>query len=296
MINKKMKKKGTKTSSFGVSKRENHDSSQFYSRKLYQTRTVINISEYKEAEISSNILDEVHSADSRNLSILPDESVHVMITSPPYNCGKVYDDNLDLDEHRKLMFEVFEQVYQKLVVGGRACINIANLGRSPYIPLHSYLITDMLEIGYLMRGEIIWKKAASAGGSTAWGSWMSASNPTLRDIHEYILVFSKESMKRPKKGRVNTISKEEFMKFTTSIWNFPPESAKRVGHPAPFPEELPRRLIQLYTFEGDIVLDPFCGSGTTCVAALKSNRHYIGFDNSEEYVKLSRERIRKALG
>jgi site-specific DNA-methyltransferase (adenine-specific) len=154
----------------------------------------------------------------------------------------------------------------------------------------------MLEIGFLMRGEIIWDKAASAGSSTAWGSWKSATNPVMRDVHEYILVFSKGSMGRSGEGRTSTITRDEFLEYTKSIWGFPAESAKRVGHPAPFPEELPRRLIQLYTFEGDIVLDPFCGSGTTCVAALKSNRHYIGFDNSEEYVKLSRERISQTLG
>jgi len=146
-----------------------------------------------------------------------------------------------------------------------------------------------------MRGEIIWDKAASAGASTAWGSWMSASNPAMRDVHEYILVFSKGEMQRRGKGKRSTISREEFLKYTKSVWSFPTESATRVGHPAPFPVELPYRLIQLYTFEGDVVLDPFCGSGTTCVAALMTNRHYIGFDNNEEYVKLARERIVNAV-
>jgi site-specific DNA-methyltransferase (adenine-specific) len=230
------------------------------------------------------------------MSILPDESVHLMVTSPPYNVGKDYDLDLGLEEYRTLLRDVCREVYRKLVVGGRACVNVANLGRRPYIPIHSYLIADMLEIGFLMRGEIIWNKAASAGSSTAWGSWKSATNPVMRDVHEYILVFSKDSMGRSGEGRTSTITRDEFLEYTKSIWSFPAESATRVGHPAPFPEELPRRLIQLYTFEGDIVLDPFCGSGTTCVAALKSNRHYIGFDNSEEYVKLSRERISQTLG
>ena len=293
-MNETLKKKGTKTSNFGVSKRENHDSTLFYSRKLYQKYDVKKKFEYKEVQIPEKVVDKVHCIDSRNMSMLPDESVHLMVTSPPYNCGKEYDKNLDLTEYRRLMFEIFEQVYNKLVIGGRACINIANLGRNPYIPLHSYIINDMLEIGYLMRGEIIWQKSASAGGSTAWGSWMSATNPTLRDIHEYLLVFSKGSMRRPRNGRVNTISKKDFMNFTTSIWNFPPESARRIGHPAPYPEELPRRFIELYTFEGDVVLDPFCGSGTTCIAALRSGRHFIGFDNSEEYVELARKRIRES--
>jgi site-specific DNA-methyltransferase (adenine-specific) len=225
------------------------------------------------------------------MSMIPDESVHLMVTSPPYNVGKVYDEDLDLEEYRGLLRDVFGEVHRKLVVGGRACINIANLGRRPYIPLHSYIIQDMAEIGYLMRGEIIWSKAASAGSSTAWGSWLSASNPTLRDVHEYILVFSKGSMRREGEKGESTIARDEFLEYTKSIWNFPTESAKKVGHPAPFPVELPYRLIQLYTYRGDVVLDPFCGSGTTCVAAMRTNRHFIGVDNSEEYVGLARKRI-----
>ena len=93
------------------------------------------------------------------------------------------------------------RLYKKLVTGGRACINIANLGRKPYIPLHSYIIEDMLTIGYHMRGEIIWDKASSAGSSTAWGSWLSAANPVLRDVHEYILVFSKDAFSRKRNGK-----------------------------------------------------------------------------------------------
>ena len=225
--------------------------------------------------------------------MIPDESVHLMVTSPPYNVGKDYDEDLDLEEYRGLLRDVFAEVYRKLVVGGRACVNVANLGRRPYIPLHSYIIEEMAEIGFLMRGEVIWSKAASAGSSTAWGSWLSASNPTLRDIHEYILVYSKGSMKREKQGRESTIKRDEFLEYTKSIWSFPTESAKRVGHPAPFPVELPYRLIQLYTFQGDVVLDPFCGSGTTCVAAMKTQRHFIGVDTSEEYVELARMRLRE---
>ncbi len=288
------KERGTRTSSFGVSKRESHDSSEFYSRKLYDS----NIKEYKTAEerpVPDGVLDTVICADSRDLSLLPDESVQLMVTSPPYNVGKEYDQDLDLEEYRQLLKAICQEVYDKLVVGGRACINVANLGRRPYIPLHSFIISDMLDIGYLMRGEVIWDKAASAGSSTAWGSWMSASNPVMRDVHEYILLFSKGSMGRSGEGRTSTIAREEFLAYTKSVWTFPAESATRIGHPAPFPVELPYRLIQLYTFEGDVVLDPFCGSGTTCIAAIRSNRHYVGFDNNEEYVELARKRIDKYI-
>lgn len=288
------KRKNTKTSSFGVSKRESHNSSDFYSRKIHNNNASI-MKSLVERVIDKDVLDKIHSIDSRDLSMLPDQSVHLMVTSPPYNVGKVYDEDLTLDEYRQLLKKVFSEVYKKLIVGGRACVNVANLGRRPYIPLHSYIIVDMQELGFLMRGEIIWQKAASAGSSTAWGSWLSATNPTLRDVHEYILIFSKGSMQRKGKGRKNTITREEFLEYTKSVWSFPTESAKRVGHPAPFPEELPYRLIQLYTFEGDVVIDPFCGSGTTCLVALKTGRNYVGMDINNEYVKLARKRIRKFL-
>ena len=225
---------------------------------------------------------------------LPDNSVHLMVTSPPYNVGKEYDEDLTLGEYRAFLKRVWAEVYRVLVPGGRVCINIANLGRKPYIPLHAFIVEDMLDLGFLMRGEIIWNKASSSSPSTAWGSWLSAANPTLRDIHEYILVFAKETFtrKNPHK-RKSTISKEEFLEFTKSVWTFPAESAKRVGHPAPFPVELPYRLIQLYTFEGEVVLDPFMGSGQAAIAAIKAKRHYVGYEIEEEYVKLAERRIER---
>lgn len=211
-----------------------------------------------------------------------------------YNVKKDYDEDLSLDEYRKLLKAVFKETYKKLVTGGRACINVANLGRKPYIPLHKYIIEDMLDIGFLMRGEIIWNKATSASPSTAWGSWLSARNPVLRDIHEYILVFCKESFSREGRNKKSTISKEEFLEWTKSVWTFSAVSARSIGHPAPFPVELPYRLIQLYTFEGEVILDPFIGSGQAAIAAIKSKRHYIGYDTNEEYVKLAQRRIKKA--
>lgn len=293
MANIKTNQRSTKTSSFGTSGRINHDSSDFYNSKLYHEFKKPKSIKYVENKINEENLNRIYCKSSERMDEIPDESIHLMITSPPYNVKKEYDKDLTLDEYRRLLKTVFAETYRKLVVGGRACINIANVGRKPYIPLHSYLIQDMLDIGYLMRGEIIWDKGASAAPSTAWGSWMSASNPVLRDVHEYILVFSKGSFSRKKGNRVNTIKKEEFLEWTKSVWSFPAVSAKSIGHPAPFPEELPRRLIQLYSFESDIVLDPFCGSGTTCLAALKSGRKYIGYDIVPEYVELAKRRIKQ---
>jgi site-specific DNA-methyltransferase (adenine-specific) len=143
-----------------------------------------------------------------------------------------------------------------------------------------------------MRGEIIWHKGAGAGVSMAWGSWQSATNPVLRDTHEYILVFSKGSFSRKRSdGREDTITRDQFMEWTKSVWTMSPESAKKVGHPAPFPVELPYRLIQLYTFKGDVVLDPFMGSGSTAIAALKAERKYVGYDVDAGYIRLAEERI-----
>ena len=243
-------------------------------------------------------LNKLYCGDSRDLSFLPDSCLHLMVTSPPYNVGKDYDADLSLEEYLALIKDVMKEIYRILIPGGRACINTANLGRKPYVPLNGYITRVMIELGFLMRGEIIWNKAASSGSSTAWGSWCSASNPTLRDVHEYIMVFSKESFSRSvgkkdkeKIQRESTISKEEFLEFSKSIWTFKAESAKKVHHPAPFPIELPYRLIQLYTFKDETVIDPFCGSGTTCLAALKTGRNYIGIDNNQEYIDTAIQRI-----
>jgi site-specific DNA-methyltransferase (adenine-specific) len=289
------KRKRTKTSTFGVSKREGHDSSPFYNRKMYEA---ININEKIpeiENSIPPNVLDKVLCQDSRKMNNIPDSSVHLMVTSPPYNVGKEYDEDLELNGYFEMLKDVFTETYRVLVSGGRACINIANVGRKPYIPYHKFMIDTMLDVGFLMRGEIIWNKAAGAGTSTAWGSWSSASNPTLRDTHEYILVFSKEKFSRNKKKKESTITRDEFLEFTKSVWVFQPESAKKVGHPAPFPLELPYRCIQLYTFKGEVVLDPLCGVGTTAMASVKTGRHYICLDNDPEYIEKSIKRINDYL-
>ena len=285
----------TETSSFGSVLRESHSSKKFYSAKLFEEYKIPEKVEFKEKKKKKGNLNRIYCKSSENMSEIPDESVHLMITSPPYNVGKEYDEDLSLDEYLNLLTSVFGETYKKLVPGGRACINIANIGRKPYIPLHAMVIEIMLDLGFLMRGEIIWDKSASAGGSCAWGSWMSASNPVLRDYHEYILVFSKQSYSKNKaQKKRDTIERDDFIQWTKSVWTFPAVNAKKIGHPAPFPVELPHRLINLYSYEGDIVLDPFCGSGTTCIAALKNNRNYIAYEINPEYVSLSQNRIEKS--
>jgi len=295
MIKKNSNIKGTVSSSFGTNGRSNHDSSKFYNSKLYNE-----LGQTKEVQKESNIfpkqlLNSTILGSAVDMSMIPNNSVHLMITSPPYNVSKDYDEDLSLNEYLEMLRNVFAETYRVLVNGGRACINLANLGRKPYIPLSDYISKIMLDIGFNMRGEIIWNKASSASPSTAWGSWMSASNPILRDIHEYILIFSKGDYKRERSKvemeiKKDTISREEFMEWTKSIWTFNAESAKRIGHPAPFPVDLPYRLIQLYSFTSDVILDPFIGSGTTAIASLKSSRNFIGFEINQEYINIVENR------
>ena len=284
--------RATQTSRFGSRGRISHDSSYFYASRMYADHQ--GEDQTRPAEVNAlpeSLLNQILVASSEEMTGLPDASVHLMITSPPYNARKEYDEDLTLEEYLRLLENVFRETYRVLVPGGRACVNVANLGRKPYIPLNAFISLMMIEIGFLMRGEIIWDKGSSVGSSTAWGSWLSASNPTLRDVHEYILVFSKGKFKRQKDGRVSTIERDDFLELTKSVWQFPTVSASRIGHPAPFPVELPRRLIELYTFEGDIILDPFMGSGTTAIAALETGRHYVGYELDEGYAELAQQRI-----
>ncbi len=211
------RKNGTQTSAFGTVGRVNHDSSKFYNGRLYeglnQGKDII----YTENPIEPQYINRILCKSSEAMTELPDNSVHLMVTSPPYNVGKEYDENLSLKEYRALLKRVFQETHRVLVPDGRACMNIANLGRKPYIPLHSFIIDDMQDIGFLMRGEILWDKGNSATSSTAWGTYLKANNPVLRDIHEYILIFCKDTFPRfnPQK-RKSTISKEEFLELITN--------------------------------------------------------------------------------
>ena len=209
---KQTRRRPTRTSSFGTNGRISHDSSPFYARALQPDPAVLEVEPQPEQAIPADRLDTIFRHTSEDMRELPDRSVHLMVTSPPYNVGKDYDEDLTMDDYRGLLRRVLAETFRVLVDGGRACVNIANLGRRPYIPIHSYVIEDAHDIGFFMRGEIIWNKAAGAGNSTAWGSWRSPSNPVLRDTHEYILVFQKPPFKRiAPKERAATISRDDFL-------------------------------------------------------------------------------------
>jgi len=281
---------GTRTTSFGTGKRECHDASAFYARGLAAPAWS---SDRSLSDIPARFLNRVFEHTSETMGELADNSVALMVTSPPYHVGKEYDSNSSFEEFLGLLRRVLAETHRVLEPGGRAVVNVANLGRRPYVPLAAMVTTMAVELGFFCRGEVIWVKAAGAAGNCAWGSWRSASNPTLRDLHEYCLCFSKGRMDRVRRGQ-STIERDEFMESTLSVWHLPAESARRVGHPAPFPVALPRRFIELYTFAGDVVLDPFLGSGSTAVAAVEAGRRWVGYDTEAAYARLARRRVRQA--
>ncbi len=241
---------------------------------------------------TSKVKNKIINKSSENMKEIVDNCVALTITSPPYNIGKLSDVEMSDKDYWKMVEKCFKEVYRVTESGGRLVVNVANLGRKPYIPFSDKYTELLISLGFIMRGEIIWQKSKGANANFAWGSWLSASNPVIRDIHEYCLVFSKDSMTKASKG-VSTIEKEEFMDSTLSIWNIPPARAKKIGHPAPYPTELVERFIKLYTYEGELVLDPFIGSGTTAIGALNLNRNYLGYETNEEYIKLANKRIKE---
>ena len=283
---------GTSTSPFGVGKRESHDATDFYAR-------------FRPPEISTDgeVVDftpdpPLICGDARAMDDLKPGSVALVVTSPPYFAGKEYEAALGAGhvpatylDYLAMLRDVFDECKRALEPGGRIAVNVANLGRRPYRSL-SADVTRILQddLGLLLRGEIVWVKADGASGSCAWGSFRKATNPVLRDVTERVVVASKGRFDRARRGE-STLSTDEFLESTLDVWRLPTESARRVGHPAPFPVELPQRLIELYTFRGDLVLDPFLGSGSTAVAAVRTGRRYCGYDTDRAYVELAGKRV-----
>jgi DNA modification methylase len=299
------RRKSTSTSSFGVSRRENHDASDFYGRF-----TPPELHEDDDRVQPSKDIDRIFEGEAQSMDQVPDRSVALVVTSPPYFAGKEYEEALGeghvpatYQAYRKMLEDVFAECVRKLEPGGRIAVNVANLGRRPYRSLSSDVIEILQDrLRLALRGEVIWLKARGSSGSCAWGSFQRPANPVLRDLTERVLIASKDRFDRAINARdrherrlpsESSLSRDEFMEATTDVWEIPPESATRVGHPAPFPVSLPERLIHLYTYYGDLVLDPFIGSGTTAVAAVRTSRHYVGYDTDPNYVQQAITRVEK---
>jgi DNA modification methylase len=237
----------------------------------------------------------------QGMKLLDDCSVDLIVTSPPYNVDlgnnkynknpyNLYNDNREHHDYIEWLRKIFTLTYEKLKSGGRVCINIGD-GKNGAVPTHSDVIQMMCEIGYIPMSVIIWNKN-TVSGRTAWGSFNSPSCPSFPRPFEYILVFAKDNKKLQWKGETD-LTKEEFIDWSLAIWKFAPETRqKKIGHPAMFPEELPKRLIKMFSWKGALVVDPFMGSGTTAIACMNTNRNYIGFEISKEYCDIAEKRIK----
>jgi DNA modification methylase len=299
------RRRNTSTSNFGVSKRESHDSTDFYARF-----TAPELREDDDHVEPKKDIDQIFCGPGQSMDEVPDRSVALVVTSPPYFAGKEYEEALGEGgipatylEYLQMLEDVFAECVRKLEPGGRIAVNVANLGRKPYRSLSGdvvEILQDKLRLA--LRGEVIWLKARGSSGSCAWGSFQRPANPVLRDLTERVVIASRDRFDRALNARdrherelpsESSLSRDEFMEATTDVWEIPPESATRVGHPAPFPVSLPERLIHLYTYYGDLVLDPFVGSGSTTVAAVRTGRHYVGYDTDRKYVEQAIERVEK---
>lgn len=299
-------RRSTSTSAFGASKREGHDASAFYAR--FRTPDISADETLADPLTVDPVRNQIFVGDSREMSQIPDNSVGLVVTSPPYFAGKAYEEALgeghipaDYVEYLEMLTDVFAECRRVLEPGGRIVVNVANLGRRPFRSLASDITTILQdELGLLLRGEVVWLKQRGSSGSCAWGSFRSATNPVLRDTTERLIVASKGRFdrailpaKRAKRGfpSVSTSTSDEFVEATIDVWEIQPESATRVNHPAPFPVTLAERCIDLYSFKGDLILDPFMGSGSTAVAAARLSRSFVGFDTDENYVARALNRV-----
>jgi len=230
------------------------------------------------------------------LSRIPEESIDLIITSPPYNFGHAYagdphDDTHEWNAYFADLLGVWRECDRVLKPGGRIAVNVQPLF-SDYVPTHHIISRQLATLGLLWKAEFLWEKNNYNAKFTAWGSWKSPSMPYIKYTWEFIEVFDKVTHKKAGKRENIDITAEEFKEWVMGRWSFPPETRmKDYDHPAMFPEELPRRLMKLFSYKNDIVLDPFNGAGTTTLVAWKYGRRFIGIDNSRQYCDMAMQRL-----
>lgn len=230
---------------------------------------------------------------------LEENSVDLIVTSPPYNVGIDYGSNDD-----GLSYEAYLEFSERWLFNcfywsrpqGRLLMNVPlDKNKGGQRPVGADLIRIAQKVGWQYHSTIIWNEG-NISRRTAWGSWLSASAPYVIAPVELIVVLYKIEWKKTNGSKISDISKEEFIEWTNGLWTFNGESKKKIKHPAPFPRELPRRAIKLFSFVGDVVLDPFCGSGTTLIEAEIHNRIGIGLEIDPNYCELAKNRILKEVG
>lgn len=239
-------------------------------------------------------------ADTLDRDVLGKDTVDLTVTSPPYNIGKAYtgdskDDSMDYESYLEFSEKWLENVLYWTRDTGRLCLNVGlDKNKDGKRPVCADLTNIALKVGWQYHATVIWNEG-NISRRTAWGSWLSASAPHVIAPVEVIIILHKGDWKRKRQGE-NDITKEEFMDWVLGVWEFNGESAKRVGHEAPFPRELPKRCIKLFSFIGDTVLDPFMGSGTTMIETLNNGRVGIGIEREKHYCDLIRQRVEREVG
>jgi len=248
----------------------------------------------KELNIDDMYFNVIHGDWLQVVKNIPDESIDLIFTSPPYNLGKDYksmNDNRLLKDYLRWHKKVLKSCYRILKKGGRLAWQIGSIidDDRQYFPLHHWVSKTCIDLGYTMRGEIIWDKQ-QIPKRTAWGSWMSASDNKMLPGFEYIELFCKGSKKILHKGE-DTVGRSEFIDWTNAMWHVGPETTLHKDHPAPFPIELPRRIIEMNSYKGNVVLDPFGGLGTTALAAKRVGRVPITVELEIEFANKAVRRM-----
>lgn len=237
----------------------------------------------------------IYNEDILKISAIEENSVDLIVTSPPYDVDikyENYDDSIPYDQYLEFTERWLAKCFKLSKNDGRFCLNIPlDKNKGGQQSVCADITTIAKKVGWKYHSTIIWNEQ-NISRRTAWGSWLSASAPFVIAPVEVIVVLYKERWKKKRKGK-SDITREEFIKWTNGVWNFSGENRVKIGHPAPFPIELPRRCIKLFSFVGDTILDPFLGSGTTLIACLETNRAGIGVEINENYCNLAVKRLKE---